>query len=72
LGDPEEYKKLVLAVRPGMEISRDAFIKKLVAISYNRNDLSLERDNFRVQGDTVDLVTANMRDKALRIEFFGD
>ena len=72
LGDPEEYKKLVLAVRPGMEISRDEFIKKLVAISYNRNDLSLERDNFRVQGDTVDLVTANMRDKALRIEFFGD
>lgn len=72
LGDPEEYKKLVLAVRPGMEISRDDFIKKLVAISYNRNDLSLERDNFRVQGDTVDLVTANMRDKALRIEFFGD
>ena len=72
LGDPEEYKKLVLAVRPGMEIGRDEFIKKLVAISYNRNDLSLERDNFRVQGDTVDLVTANMRDKALRIEFFGD
>ena len=72
LGDPEEYKKLVLAVRPGMEISRDDFIKKLIAISYNRNDLSLERDNFRVQGDTVDLVTANMRDKALRIEFFGD
>ena len=72
LGDPEEYKKLVLAVRIGMEISREQFIKKLVSISYNRNDLSLERDNFRVQGDTVDLVTANMRDKALRVEFFGD
>ena len=72
LGDPEEYKKLVLAVRTGMEMSRDEFIKRLVAISYNRNDLSLERDNFRVQGDTVDLVTANMRDKALRVEFFGD
>ena len=72
LGDPNEYKKLVLAVRSGMEMSRDEFIKKLVAISYNRNDLSLERDNFRVQGDTVDLVTANMRDKALRVEFFGD
>ena len=72
LGDPEEYKKLVLAVRVGMEISREQFIKKLVSISYNRNDLSLERDNFRVQGDTVDLVTANMRDKALRVEFFGD
>ena len=72
LGDPETYKKLVLAVRPGMELSHDVFIKKLVSLSYNRNDLSLERDNFRVQGDTVDIVTANMRDKALRVEFFGD
>ena len=72
LGDPEEYQKLVLAVRSGMEMSRDEFIKKSISISYNRNDLSLERDNFRVQGDTVDLVTANMRDKALRVEFFGD
>jgi excinuclease ABC subunit B len=72
LGDPEEYKKLVLTLRPGMEISRNDLIKKLIAISYNRNDLSLERDNFRVQGDTIDLVTANMKDKALRIEFFGD
>ena len=72
LGDPEEYKNLVLAVRSGMEMSRDEFIRRLISISYNRNDLSLERDNFRVQGDTVDLVTANMRDKALRVEFFGD
>lgn len=72
LGDPSEYKNLVVAVRMGMELSRDSFIKKLVSIGYNRNDLSLERDNFRVQGDTVDLVTANMRDKALRVEFFGD
>lgn len=72
LGDPEEYKNLVLALRPGMEMSRNDLIRKLIAISYNRNDLSLERDNFRVQGDTVDLVTANMKDKALRIEFFGD
>ena len=72
LGDPEEYKKLVLALRPGMEMSRNDLIRKLIAISYNRNDLSLERDNFRVQGDTIDLVTANMKDKALRIEFFGD
>ncbi len=72
LGDPEEYKKLVLALRPGMQMSREELISRLVAISYNRNDMSLTRDNFRVQGDTVDLVTANMRDKALRIEFFGD
>lgn len=72
LGDPEEYKKLVLALRPGMEMSRDELIRKLIAISYSRNDIGLERDKFRVQGDTVDLITANMRDMALRIEFFGD
>ncbi len=72
LGDPSEYKKLVLPLRPAMEISRDALIRKLVAISYERNDLALERNKFRVQGDTVDLITANMQSKALRIEFFGD
>ena len=72
LGDPEEYKKLVLALRPGMEMSRDELIRKLIAISYSRNDIGLERDKFRVQGDTIDLITANMRDMALRIEFFGD
>ena len=72
LGDPEEYKKLVLPLRPGMEISRDELLRRLVAISYERNDLSLERNKFRVQGDTVDLITANMQSKALRIEFFGD
>ncbi len=72
LGDPEEYQKLVLALRPEMQISRDNLIKVLVKISYDRNDLSLERDKFRVQGDTVDIVPANMEDKAIRIEFFGD
>ena len=72
LGDPEEYKKLVLALRPGMEMTRETLIKKLIAISYSRNDIALERDKFRVQGDTIDLITANMRDMALRIEFFGD
>ncbi len=72
LGDPEEYQKLVLALRPGMEISRDDLIKQLVKISYDRNDLTLERDKFRVQGDTVDIIPASMGDKALRVEFFGD
>ena len=72
LGDPLEYQKLVVALRPGMQISRDELIKKLVQISYDRNDLSLERDKFRVQGDTLDIITANMGDKALRVEFFGD
>ncbi len=72
LGDPEEYRNLVLSLRPEMEMSRDELIRKLISISYSRNDIGLERDKFRVQGDTIDLVTANMRDFAIRIEFFGD
>ncbi len=72
LGDPIEYQNLVLALRPNMEMSRDDLIKSLVKISYDRNDLSLERDKFRVQGDTVDIIPANMGDKAIRVEFFGD
>ncbi|MBQ7335232.1 MAG: excinuclease ABC subunit UvrB [Clostridia bacterium] len=72
LGDPSEYRGLVLAIRPGMQISRDIFIRKLIANSYNRNDMSLMRDCFRVNGDTVDIIPANMNDSALRVEFFGD
>lgn len=72
LGDPQEYKGLVLAVRPGMQMSRDIFIRKLVANSYNRNDLSLVRDGFRVNGDTVEVIPANRQESAIRVEFFGD
>lgn len=72
LGDPEEYKKLVLALRPGMEISRDQLIGRLIAISYDRNDINFVRDNFRVRGDTVEVFPASSGDKAIRIEFFGD
>ena len=72
LGDPEEYKNLVLAIRPGMTMSRETFIRNLVSISYTRNDLSLERDKFRVRGDTVELMPANVNDRAVRVEFFGD
>ena len=72
LGDPSEYKGLVIAVRPGMQMSRDIFIRKLVANSYSRNDLSLTRDAFRVNGDTVEVIPANSADTAIRVEFFGD
>ena len=72
LGDPSEYQGLVLAIRPGSQMSRDIFIRKLVANSYNRNDMSLMRDCFRVNGDTVEIIPANMNDSALRVEFFGD
>ncbi len=72
LGDPTEYSGLVLAVRPGMPMGRDIFIRKLVANSYNRNDLSLMRDCFRVNGDTVEVIPANSSETAIRVEFFGD
>ena len=72
LGDPSEYQGLVVAVRPGMQMPRDIFIRKLVANSYNRNDLSLTRDTFRVNGDTVEVIPANSADTAIRVEFFGD
>ncbi len=72
LGDPSEYQGLVLAIRPGMQMSRDIFIRKLVANSYNRNDLSLTRDCFRVNGDTVEVIPANSNETAIRVEFFGD
>ena len=72
LGDPEEYKSLVLALRPGMAMSRDALIRRLISISYDRNDLNFVRDNFRVRGDTVEIFPASSGDKAIRVEFFGD
>ncbi len=72
LGDPAEYESLVLAVRPGMIMDRNEFISKLLAINYERNDISLTRDKFRVRGDTVDVLPANSGEKAIKVEFFGD
>ena len=72
LGDPEEYSRLVVPVRPGMAIERNEFIKKLTSISYTRNDMSLVRDTYRVRGDTVDVIPADSGERALRVEFFGD
>ena len=71
LGDPPEYKSLVLAVREGMAISREELMRRLITINYNRNDLSLTRDKFRARGDTVEVMPASDT-TALRIEFFGD
>ena len=71
LGDPSEYKSLVLAVREGMAISREELMRRLITINYNRNDLSLTRDKFRARGDTVEVMPASDT-TALRIEFFGD
>ena len=71
LGDPAEYQKLVLALRPGMQISMDDLAKKLISIQYNRNDISLERDHFRIRGDVFDIMPASGKN-AIRVEFFGD
>ena len=72
LGDPLEYEKLLVAVRPGMQMSRDELIKKLISISYERNDVNFVRDKFRVRGDVVEIFPAAKSDKAYRVEFFGD
>ena len=72
LCDPGEYRSLVIALRPGMEMSRGELLSRLTAVSYTRNDMSLVRDSFRVRGDTVEIIPASSGDKALRIEFFGD
>ena len=72
LGDPSEYKDLVIPLRPGMIMSREELIRKLVFNSYTRNDMSLVRDSFRVRGDTVEIIPANQSETALRVEFFDE
>ncbi len=72
LGEPEEYMDLVISLRPGMEMSREYLIKRLISISYTRNDLNLVRDSFRVRGDVVEIIPASMDNKAVRVEFFDE
>ena len=72
LGSPEEFKGMSISLRPGMEKDRDEVIKELIAIQYTRNDLSLERCNFRVRGDTVEVYPAQGGEYLIRIEWFGD
>jgi len=73
LGDPADYKNMMLSLRPGMEMSRDELIRRLVRIQYERNDLNFVRTKFRVRGDTVDIYpTGGPADTAVRVEFFGD
>ncbi len=72
LGDPAEYESLHLGIRPGLAMSREEFIRRLVAISYERNDLGFVRDKFRVRGDVVEVFPASSTDEAIRVEFFGD
>ena len=72
LGEPDEYKDLVISLRPGMIMPREELIKRLISISYTRNDLNLVRDTFRVRGDVVEIIPASMDSKAIRVEFFDD
>ena len=72
IGDPDDYKKLMLSIRTGMEMDRDNLIRKLVDIQYERNDINFVRGTFRVRGDILELFPASDDEKAIRIEFFGD
>jgi len=72
LGDPVEYKNMTVSATRGLEISRNQFIADLVKIQYERNDLALERNKFRVRGDTVEVFPSASDKNAVRVEFFGD
>lgn len=72
LGSPDEFKGMSISLRPGMEKDRDEVIRDLIAIQYTRNDLSLERCNFRVRGDTVEIYPAQGGEYLIRVEWFGD
>ena len=72
LGEPSEYHKLAISLRPGMQISRDEVVMKLVDNQYKRNDIDFSRGSFRVNGDILDIFPANSSETSVRIEFFGD
>lgn len=72
LGDPDDYKNLMISLRVGNETDRNDFLRKLVEIQYSRNDISCERGTFRVRGDVVEVFPASSGESAIRIEFFGD
>ena len=72
LGNPIDYRNMVISLRPGMEKSRDDLLKKLVELQYERNDVNFVRNKFRVRGDVVEIYPANSEGKIIRVEFFGD
>ncbi len=72
LGDPIDYRNMVISLRPGMEKSREELVKKLVELQYERNDINFIRNKFRVRGDVVEIFPASSNDSVLRVEFFGD
>ena len=72
LGDPIDYRNMVISLRPGMEKSRDELLRKLIELQYERNDINFVRDKFRVRGDIVEIFPASSSDRVIRVEFFGD
>ena len=72
LGDPKDYKEMMLSLRPGDEKDRDDVIKRLIEIQYERNDINFTRGTFRVRGDVLEIFPAGDDEKAIRVEFFGD
>lgn len=72
LGSPEDYRSMIVFLRPGMEKSRDQLLSELVAIQYERNDINFVRNKFRVRGDVVEIFPASSNENAIRVEFFGD
>ena len=72
LGDPREYGSMLIPLRPGAVMERDELVRRLISLSYERNDINFVRDKFRVRGDVVEIFPASSGDKAIRVEFFGD
>ncbi len=72
LGNPIDYRTMVISLRPGMEKSRDDLLKKLVELQYERNDVNFTRNKFRVRGDVVEIYPTNSDENIVRVEFFGD
>ncbi len=72
MGDPSEYSSMTVSLRPGVQISRDTLIDRLIDIQYVRNDIDFTRGSFRVRGDVLEIIPANEREHAIRVEFFGD
>ena len=72
LGDPIDYREMVISLRQGNSMERDALIRRLITLQYERNDINFIRNKFRVRGDTVDIYPAYSYENAIRVEFFGD
>ena len=72
LGEPKNFEKMMVSLRPGMEKDRDEVLRQLIDIQYERNDMDFKRGTFRVRGDVLEIIPANEAETAIRVEFFGD